>query len=261
MPFPNFNLGMSVLRNTAAVGRARLMNAFPKSAENSTLASMRGFMGARRAQSTAAASMEAPAAEATKGFSYIAFAKAYPFTNNVIIATLKTSAADLVAQTVIEKKSLKEVDWQRNSVFCLFGACYLGGFQYFYQITVFKRLFPGMERFTNQTVMEKIKDVPGIAALAAQTVLDVAMLDFVYLPTFYVFKAFVFSKVWDVQEWISTGLSNYTNNLRKDSWDVLRVWAPADIVCFSVPLWLRLPVRHVVSFVWTAYLSFVRGSK
>lgn len=34
--------------------------------------------------------------------------------NNLIIATLKTSAADLVAQCVIERKSLKEVDWKRN---------------------------------------------------------------------------------------------------------------------------------------------------
>jgi hypothetical protein len=36
--------------------------------------------------------------------SYVFFAKAYPKTNNVIIATLKTGAADIVAQTVIEGK-------------------------------------------------------------------------------------------------------------------------------------------------------------
>lgn len=43
-------------------------------------------------------------------------------------------------------------------------------------------------------------------------------------------------------------------------YDVCRVWGPADLLCFSVPLWLRLPVRHVISFAWTAYLSFVRGA-
>ena len=37
--------------------------------------------------------LAAPAA----GFSYVGFAKAYPFANNVLIATCKTSAADLVA--------------------------------------------------------------------------------------------------------------------------------------------------------------------
>lgn len=30
----------------------------------------------------------------------------------------------------------------------------------------------------------------------------------------------------------------------EDVYDVFRVWGPADLVCFSVPLWLRLPVRH-----------------
>ena len=41
--------------------------------------------------------------------SYIGFAKAYPKTNNVIIATLKTGAADFVAQTVIEGKPVDKV--------------------------------------------------------------------------------------------------------------------------------------------------------
>eukprot|EP00962_Isochrysis_galbana_P035118 scaffold11990_cov107-Isochrysis_galbana.AAC.7 len=74
------------------------------------------------------------AAEAAPGFSYLAFAKAYPFTNNVLIATVKTSAADLVAQCVIERKPVTQIDWQRNLVFCLFGAVYLGAFQYWYQV-------------------------------------------------------------------------------------------------------------------------------
>jgi hypothetical protein len=74
------------------------------------------------------------AAAAPPGFSYLAFAKAYPFTNNVLIATIKTSAADLVAQCVIERKPVTQIDWQRNLVFCLFGAVYLGGFQYWYQV-------------------------------------------------------------------------------------------------------------------------------
>lgn len=68
------------------------------------------------------------------GFSYVGFAKAYPFANNVLIATCKTSAADLVAQCAIERKPLSEVDWRRNMVFCLFGAVYLGAFQYWYQV-------------------------------------------------------------------------------------------------------------------------------
>lgn len=81
-----------------------------------------------------AAAAPAAAAAVVPGFSYLVFAKAYPFTNNVLIATIKTSAADLVAQCVIERKPLTQVDWQRNLVFCLFGAVYLGAFQYWYQV-------------------------------------------------------------------------------------------------------------------------------
>jgi len=213
-----------------------------------------GHHAARQASADAGAAQEA-------SWSYVRFAKTFPFTNNVIIATLKTSAADLVAQCAIERKPLAEVDWKRNLVFCLFGAAYLGAYQYWYQVNVFRRLFPSVEVFTSQPWLAKLKDVPGLAALGAQTVLDVGMLSFVYLPTFYVFKGFVFGKTWDPQDWVKDGIGNYTNNFTKDAYDVVRVWGPADLVCFSVPLWLRLPVRHVVSFVWTAYLSFMRGSK
>uniref|UniRef100_A0A7S3EQZ1 Uncharacterized protein n=1 Tax=Haptolina ericina TaxID=156174 RepID=A0A7S3EQZ1_9EUKA len=167
----------------------------------------------------------------------------------------------MMAQCVIEKKPLSQVDWQRNFVFCLFGCAYLGAFQYWYQVNVFKRLFPSVDRFTSQSVMKKLRDVPGLLALAGQTVLDVGMLTFVYLPTFYVFKASVFCTSWDPREWIQSGVGSYRMNFSKDAYDVVRVWAPADIVCFSVPLYLRLPVRHIVSFVWTVYLSFVRGKK
>jgi hypothetical protein len=45
---------------------------------------------------------------------YVAFAKSFPFTNNIVIATVKTSAADLVAQMMIEGKSFDQVDWKRN---------------------------------------------------------------------------------------------------------------------------------------------------
>mmetsp|Transcript_10403 Transcript_10403/g.33413 ORF Transcript_10403/g.33413 Transcript_10403/m.33413 type:complete len:248 (-) Transcript_10403:30-773(-) len=195
------------------------------------------------------------------GFSYVGFAKAYPFANNVLIATCKTSAADLVAQCAIERKPLSEVDWRRNMVFCLFGAVYLGAFQYWYQVNIFKRLFSNAERFCNLSLVAKLTDRPGLLGLAGQTAIDLSVLSCVYLPTFYVFKAGVFSGQLDPPLWLSDGLRGYSANLRKDVSDVVMVWGPADLVCFSVPMWLRLPVRHVVSFVWTAYLSFVRGSK
>ena len=193
-----------------------------------------------------------------QGFSYTAFAQTYPFATNVGIATLKTAAADLLAQTVISQTPLAEVDWQRSLLFCLFGATYLGGFQYWYQVNIFKKMFD-VDKFTQQSWGEKLQDTEGLKALAAQTALDLGVLTAIYLPTFYIFKASVFSGSADPTVWASTGWDNYQMNFAKDEFDLLRVWFPADLICFSVPLYLRLPVRHVVSFVWTAYLSFSRG--
>lgn len=191
-------------------------------------------------------------------FSYVAFSQSYPFANNILIATTKTAAADLLAQVVISQTPLNAIDWERSFLFCLFGALYLGGFQYLYQVNIFKRMFD-VDSFTSQPWAEKVRDVPGLQALAAQTALDLTVLTLIYLPTFYIFKAAVFSGSLDPSVWANSGLGAYQANFEKDEFDLIRVWLPADLVCFSVPLYLRLPVRHVVSFVWTAYLSFARG--
>lgn len=196
--------------------------------------------------------------DSSSGFSYGQFAKQYPFANNIGIATAKTAAADLLAQTVIAQTPIMEIDVQRSFLFMVFGAVYLGGFQYLYQVQVFKRLFD-IEKFTNLSLKEKLEDKEGLKNLGLQTALDLTVLTFIYLPTFYIFKAGVFSGSTDPSVWTSTGLDNYMTNFAKDEADLLKVWFPADLVCFSVPLYLRLPVRHVVSFVWTAYLSFARG--
>lgn len=201
-----------------------------------------------------------------------------------MIATTKTAAADLLAQTVIAQMPLSEVDLQRSFLFCLFGCLYLGAFQYLYQVQVscsivkttpqyistrynatnvglykvFKKLFD-VDKFTSQSWSDKLKDIPGLKALGAQTGLDLTILTFVYLPTFYIFKASVFSGSMDPSVWFSSGFDTFQSNFQKDEADLIKVWLPSDLVCFSVPLYLRLPVRHVVSFVWTAYLSFYRG--
>jgi Mpv17 / PMP22 family len=196
--------------------------------------------------------------ENEQGFSYGDFAKRFPFANNIMIATAKTAAADLIAQTLIAQTPITQLDVPRSLLFCLFGAVYLGGFQYLYQVQIFKRLF-NIDKFTSQSWPEKLRDGPGLRALAAQTILDLTVLTVVYLPTFYIFKASIFSGSLDPTVWFSTGIGQYTSHFAQDEWDLIRVWLPADLVCFSVPLYMRLPVRHVVSFVWTAYLSFARG--
>ena len=39
------------------------------------------------------------------------------------------------------------------------------------------------------------------------------------------------------------------------------LWVPGDLIVYSVPIWLRLPLNHGLSFIWICYLSFLRGDK
>ena len=53
------------------------------------------------------------------------------------VSTVKTSIADLITQTTIERKDLSSIDWKRNMVFVVFGATYLGGFQWWIQVSFY----------------------------------------------------------------------------------------------------------------------------
>lgn len=188
-----------------------------------------------------------------------AFPKNNPINFNLMVATAKTSAADIVTQTTVEGKS--DIDWRRNASFAVFGFIYLGGFQYFLQVNMFRRWFPGMERFTRLSIAEKLRDGPGLRTALKQIFFDCFIhLPFMYYPTFYIVKQAVQSDDTHPTDVLKHGLTKYVDNFVPDQTAMLSVWFPADFVIFSVPLWLRLPTRHVVSFGWTAYLSFLRGN-
>ena len=66
----------------------------------------------------------------------LSFPKTYPFAFNLLVASGKTSCADLIVQCAVERKKLDEVNWKRNAAFVAFGFAYLGGFQYWIQINM-----------------------------------------------------------------------------------------------------------------------------
>ena len=105
---------------------------------------------------------------------------------------------------------------------------------------------------------EKLKDSEGLFQLALQIALNLTILSVIYLPTFYLFKAVFFSDCGPVS-CFSDSWNVYTTNLPTDLPALIKCWGPADLICFSVPLYLRIPIRHLVSFCWTIYLSLSRG--
>jgi hypothetical protein len=202
------------------------------------------------------------AAAATGGGGILAFAQSNPFAFQVAVSTAKTGAADLMTQTCVDGKSLSQVDVKRNLVFIVFGAVYLGGFQWWIQVTQFRKWFPGMDRFANASMAEKLKDTQGMISAVKQICFDVFVhLPFMYFPAFYATKEFCQGTSWNPIDWVRDGCTKYYNNFAKDTWAMLCLWGPADCILFSLPMWLRMPARHVVSFGWTAYVSFLRGAK
>lgn len=104
--------------------------------------SMRSTKSSPTAESAAKSVVDTASKEVSSSASSSSWAKENPFLFQLGVATVKTSAADLVAQMVAERKSLDEVDWKRNAIFVVFGFTYLGGFQYWLMVTKYRQWFP-----------------------------------------------------------------------------------------------------------------------
>ena len=211
------------------------------------------------AESTIKATAETTTAESSSGI--MSFAKENPFVFQLGVATVKTSAADLVAQIVAERKSLREVDWKRNGIFVVFGFAYLGGFQYYLMVNKYRQWFPTMDRFGKLSLAEKLKDTAGIIDAGKMVLFDIFIhLPIMYFPTYYAVKEFVGGHSWNPVDWVKDGVTKYANNAREDLVAMVKLWGPSDCIQFALPIHIRLPFRHVVSFFWTAYVSFTRGA-
>lgn len=190
----------------------------------------------------------------------VTFPKRNPFATNCIIATTKTSIADLLVQSAEGKTKIDEIDWKRNSVFTVFGFAYLGVAQWFLYVPVFARLCPNAIKFANKSWAEKLKDKAGQIDLVKQTLLDNFIhYTFIYFPVFYTFKTWLQSTP-DQGNTVVRALEKYKTNCVKDNLSMWSLWIPGDLLVYSCPIWMRLPLNHGISFVWTMILSWMRGT-
>lgn len=193
------------------------------------------------------------------------FPKRQPFATNVIVATVKTSVADLIVQKAEGKE---KIDWQRNGAFTAFGFAYLGFVQWFIYVTLFTRLCPHAIRFANLSWAEKLKDRAGQLDLVKQTCLDnFVHYTFVYFPVFYVIKEGINTvtaapeAAAPAEPLVSRALAKYWRNAVQDNLYMWGLWVPFDLIIYAVPIWMRLPLNHGVSLAWTMILSALRGSE
>jgi len=219
----------------------------------------RVFNSTGKATNSAEASATAVASSSSGGI--MSFPKEHPFLFQLIVATGKTSAADIVCQTVAEKKRFSEIDWRRNGIFVVFGFAYLGGFQYYIMVNKYRQWFPTMDRFAKLSFAEKLKDTAGILDAGKMVLFDVIVhLPMMYFPSYYTIKEFVGGTSYNPVDWVKDGCSKYVKNMKEDLTAMIKLWGPSDCVQFVLPVHIRMPFRHMVSFFWTAYVSYTRGS-
>jgi len=193
------------------------------------------------------------------------FPKRRPFATNIIVATVKTSLADLIVQ---KGEGKKEIDWKRNGVFTMFGFAYLGVCQWFIYVSLFTRLCPNAIRFSNLSWAEKLKDKAGQIDLIKQTAYDNFIhYTFIYFPVFYMFKELIQAdsaaaagggKSESLPE---RALGKYWKNCVTDNLYMWSLWVPGDLLVYACPIWMRLPLNHCISLAWTMILSNLRGSE
>lgn len=188
------------------------------------------------------------------------FAERNPFIFQLGVATAKTSAADIMVQTIVDRKSFNEIDWKRNGIFVFFGFAYLGGFQYWLMVNKFSKWFPTRQRFAQLSLGEKIKDTAGMIDALKMVAFDVFIhLPLIYFPAYYTCKEVVTGTSWNPIDWVKDGVTKYWNNKEEDCLAMIKLWGPSDCIQFSLPIHISMPFRHMVSFFWTAYVSFTRG--
>lgn len=188
------------------------------------------------------------------------FAERNPFLFQLGVATAKTSAADVLVQVVVDKKKWNEIDYKRNAIFVVFGFAYLGGFQYWLMVNKFGKWFPTRTRFAQLSLAEKVKDTAGMIDAAKMVAFDVFVhLPLIYFPSYYTCREIVTGTSWNPLVWVKDGCTKYWNNKEEDCLAMIKLWGPSDCVQFCMPIHYSMPFRHMVSFFWTAYVSFTRG--
>jgi len=170
----------------------------------------------------------------------------HPFLTSVTITGAKAAAADLMIQTMIEKR--EKVDTTRLGLFGLFGFTYQGGFQYGLYAKLFERIWPGTSMRMNICKV-----------LATNLIVDPVF----FFPVFYAMREYVFNAGGSdstLTNNVKNGLLKYKENYKDDWFNTWAVWFPGHTVTYCLmPTHLRMPWIAFVSFGYVSLLSYTRG--
>ena len=171
----------------------------------------------------------------------------YPQIGGGLMSAFKAAGADYFAQTQIGSEQYKKngINWRRNFLFALLGFTHGGFINYFVHSYMNPKLF-GHNK--NPITIAKI----------------ILFNQFVYtpvfaFPVFYSYRGLVYSNgsLTAAKESLHV---YFHQNISKDVMMAFKVWGPAHIVTYTlIGRRYRVFWINMVSFIWTAILSSMRG--
>ena len=234
----------------------------------------------------------------------------HPLGAAVGLTSMKTVAADVFAQTLSNTTSRNQegamtttvsssMDWPRVGVFFLYGALYLGAFQYLLFTKFYPTVFPLATQFATKSWKRKLRDPCGAIAVLQQVLVEAFVhWPFLLVPMYYICQELVVRIVAvpaagrPAAASVSSSTSSFAgrrarrnrdrtrrlllflqefhtsvrSKLRSNWFDDLKllwlIWIPSSLCMFStLPLQWQVPFTSVVSFVYTVVLSLRRGGE
>ena len=178
----------------------------------------------------------------------------HPCKLTCVLCAAKGATCDIIVQTKIENK--QKIDKTRLAVFTSFGFIYAGFWQYQLFSNIMPKVVPAADAFVNKPILQKIRDPAGIKGVLVQLFIENGINNaMLYFPIFYVLQSTLEGKR------PLDGLSKYWENIVPDCLDIWSVYVPFQIVNFSItPIYMRSALTACVSFFWTSYVSFTRGT-
>eukprot|EP00439_Symbiodinium_sp_Y106_P051650 s153_g6.t2 len=181
----------------------------------------------------------------------LSFPKRHMFATNMLVSATLTPASDLFVQ----KQHGAPIDTCRLQGFFMLGVVQ-GVTSWLVYVSLFTRFFPLATRLVNLPLKDKFKDWPGLRQLCFQIAFDLAVyVPFVHFPVFYVAQGAAHG------EDASSSLSRWRSNLMQDAAGGAAFWLPMDVLCFTVPMWLRMPIGYFTTFWYAALVSVFRGGE
>lgn len=167
-----------------------------------------------------------------------------PVLSAIIATVVRTAPCDLLAQFYFEGKS--ELDWRRFMAFNLFGAVYVGWFQYYFY-----------KHILNASLINMF-GITGKFPVAA----SIAMLDQILHSPFLYFPSFCL-----MMKIMEGGSNILADTYTKWSTEVVGVvqasmalWFPAQLINFYfMPPYLVIPFINLVGACWVVWLSLQQG--